>query len=195
MAGRTGCRGSRRGSQEALRRPDIVQTDGQSLFGAVDVAHTAIPHIADGATFGERRERHIREIVVTSPEPDHNVGLSLGSQSAAAMNLVDQEREGDSLGWRILVVSVGGRRTPCLIGLGRIVAQNAHLNLIAILAVHRKRGVATIAFRDVDHLAAELNRRAVDGKVHDLVYRAVLCIGNFSFSSPDGESAPAFHTN
>lgn len=93
VAGHTGRRNRRRWILVALRRGDVIQTERKICFRTVDVAHGACLDVAHCASRRERRESHIRKIIVASAKSDDDKRSSRRVQSGPVVDTVNHERE------------------------------------------------------------------------------------------------------
>ena len=132
VAGRAGRSRGRRRGQQALRVQNRILAGWQNGFRAVHVAHGAIGGIVNRARGTHRRVAHARKVVVAPAKPDHDVGLVEAGQVHARMDLVNQQSEVHALRRQRLVRRHGCTGPHRAVVLGRVVAQHAHLDLVAV---------------------------------------------------------------
>src|SRR5690242_19094271 len=100
------------------------------------MAHEALLHIAGRAGFIHGRKDHIVKVYLRTAERDDlEWPAHGGSLFLTGVDLVDQHGEVYALRRTILVGEVGRLRTHGAIRFGRIVAEHAHLDLVAVLTV------------------------------------------------------------
>src|ERR1017187_8192288 len=163
----------RDGADGALRIQHGVLADGEDGFRTGDMAHVAFGGIGDSAGGRHGGITHVGEIVMAAAEPDDDVGPIEGLHGFAGVDLVDHEGEVDGLGREGLVGCDGGGTAGGSIVLARVVAEHAHFDLVAVLAVEGKIAMAAVALGDVHYSAARGHFGAIDREVGDLIDGAV----------------------
>src|SRR5690242_18141681 len=108
------------------------------------MAARAVSRVTRTALRAHQGEAHLREVVDAAIPANDGIRFPCRMQVLAVMNSVYQQVEVDALG---RLRSLGGIR--CVrplggIGVGRVMAQNAHLYVVAIVAVGAERNMALI---------------------------------------------------
>src|ERR1019366_4230865 len=135
VARRTGRSGGRDGTDRSLRIQHGIQAFGEVGFRACDMAHVAFGCVGDCAGRRHGRITHASEIVVAAAEPDNDVGPVKGLHGYAGVDLVDHQGEVDRLRRQGFVGWHDGSRARRTVVFARVVAQHAHFDLVAVLAV------------------------------------------------------------
>src|SRR5664280_2546480 len=157
----------------ALRIQYAVLADGEDGFRTGDMAHVAFGRIGDSAGGRHGGITHVGEIVMAAAEADDDVGPIEGLHGFAGVDLVDHQGEVDGLRRQRLVGGHRGGVADRGIVLARVVAQHAHFDLVAVLAMEGKEAVAAVALVDIHYRAARGHFGAVHGEISHLIYGAV----------------------
>src|ERR1017187_6246956 len=192
VARRAGRSSGRDGADGALRIQHGVLADGEDGFRTGDMAHVAFGGIGDSAGGRHGGITHVGEIVMAAAEPDDDVGPIEGLHGCAGVDLVDHEGEVDGLGREGLVGGDGGGTAGGSIVLARVMAEHAHFDLVAVLAVEGKIAVAAVALGDGDYGAARDHGGAVHREVDYLIDGAVFAGLLLRGSRQEGTAAASF---